>query len=63
MQGIWDDDDGPMIVCFYKQQAEIFSRLSTFEVDMSFKRIRQKDLNEVIFAALIPSQGKSKSNT
>ncbi|KAF1808090.1 hypothetical protein P152DRAFT_256677 [Eremomyces bilateralis CBS 781.70] len=47
-----------MIICFFQQQVKLLFQQDSFEVDMSFKRIRQKDINEIIFANLIPSHGK-----
>jgi len=47
-----------MIICFLKAQAEIFLQQKTFEVDMSYKRIRQKDMNEIIFAGFFREHGK-----
>jgi hypothetical protein len=49
-----------MVLCGYKEQIELLSGLSSFKVDISFKRIRSKDMNEVLFATLLPDQCKSK---
>ena len=48
-----------MVICFYKQQAEILFNQTTFEIDMSYKRIRQKDMNEIVLAKWLPQHGKS----
>jgi hypothetical protein len=49
-----------MIICLFKEQAQLLVKQKTFEVDMSFKRVFEKDINEVIFAAHLFDQGKSK---
>ena len=60
IQSIYQDQNDIMIVCFYKQQAKILMELPSFEVDMSFKRMKTKGLNEVALAAYIPEHGKGK---
>lgn len=52
-----------MVLCGFKQQIELLSRLLSFEVDMSFKRIRAKTMNEVLFATFLPDQCKGKYST
>jgi hypothetical protein len=52
-----------MIICFFKEQAKLLIDQISFEVDMSFKRIRQKDLNEIIFASYLEAHGKSMFQT
>lgn len=47
-----------MIICLHKVQAALFIRRRSFEVDMSFKRLRQDDLKEVTFAAFDESEGR-----
>jgi hypothetical protein len=54
-----NDEEGLMIVCIFKEQAELLLDLDFFEIDMSYKRIGKAGLNEVVFAALIPRHGKS----
>ena len=49
-----------MVICGYKEQIQLLSTLSSFEVDMSYKRLRSKDMNEVLFATFLPDQCKSK---
>ena len=49
-----------MILCAHKEQIELLFTLSSFEVDMSYKRIRSSNLNEVLFATYLPAHGKSK---
>ena len=47
-----------MAFLLYQEQAEVFVRQEYFEVDMSFKRIREKDINEIIFAFFDYKWGK-----
>jgi hypothetical protein len=49
-----------MIVCALKDQLELFISLPTFGVDISYKRLKKGGLNEVLFTAWLPQQGKSK---
>jgi hypothetical protein len=48
-----------MILCAFKEQIKLLATLSSFKVDMSYKRVRQKDLNEVVFTTFLPEHGKS----
>ena len=50
-----------MIICLFKAQAEIFLQQESFEVDMSFKRVRGRVYNEVIFAVYLEKHSKSKN--
>ncbi|WPH03339.1 Hypothetical protein R9X50_00621600 [Acrodontium crateriforme] len=58
IQGLWNDNNGLMIVCFFESAASAFINQKDFEVDMSFKRIRQANLNEIIFARFLGEHGK-----
>lgn len=49
-----------MVFCAFKESINLLSQLQSFEVDMSYKRIRSKDMNEVLFATFMPDQCKSK---
>lgn len=49
-----------MIICGFKEQIQLLNTLNSFEIDMSYKRIREKGMNEVVFATYLPSHGKSK---
>jgi hypothetical protein len=49
-----------MILCAFKEQIQVLQKLTSFEVDMSYKRIREKDMNEVVFATYLHSHAKSK---
>lgn len=48
---------GNAIICFSNQQATRFSRIETFQVDLSFKRV-QKEFNELLFAYFDEDTGK-----
>lgn len=48
-----------MIICFLQAQARHFVKRESFQVDMSFKRIRERDMNEVTFAGLLRDEGTS----
>jgi hypothetical protein len=62
IQEIYHDNENVMIFCFFLQQAEILLNLSSFEVDMSFKRVKTKGLNEVVLASYIVEHGKGMIN-
>jgi hypothetical protein len=49
-----------MILCAFKEQIQVLNKLTSFEVDMSYKRIREKEMNEAVFATYLHSHGKSK---
>lgn len=49
-----------MVICGFKEQIEILAKLQSFEVDMSFKRLHSKRMNEVLFATFLQDQCKSK---
>jgi hypothetical protein len=49
-----------MVLCGYNEQIKLLAGLSLFKVNMSFKRIRSKDMNKVLFAMFLPDQCKSK---
>lgn len=48
---------GKAVICFLNQQATRFSRIETFQVDLSFKRV-QKEFNELLFAYFDEETGK-----
>jgi hypothetical protein len=52
-----------MIICLLREQAELLLTLSSFEIDMSYKRIKSKKMNEVVFATYLSQHGKSKHST
>jgi hypothetical protein len=49
-----------MIICGFRDQISLFKKQKSFEVDMSYKRIREKELNKVIFATYLEAHGKGK---
>ena len=49
-----------MAICFYKQSLEVLATLSSFKVNMTFKRVKDSDINKVVFAAFLPSINKGK---
>ena len=51
-----------MIICASKDQLDLLQSLPSFEVDMCYKRLRKRGLNEVLFAAWLPDVGRSKLN-
>jgi hypothetical protein len=48
-----------MIICGFNEQIQLLGSLDSFEVDISYKRVKG-DFNEVIFATFLPQHGKSK---
>jgi hypothetical protein len=62
IQGVFNHGTaGTIIVCFHRKQAEVLLKQEQIEVDMSFKRVRQKKINEVLIAGWIDSHDKSKT--
>jgi hypothetical protein len=49
-----------MIICFTHDQAVLLSEIDSVEVDMSFKRVKAKEMKEVVFAKYMTSQSKGK---
>lgn len=49
-----------MVFCAFQEAIKLLQRLQSFEVDMSYKRIRSKEMNEVLFATFLPDQCKSQ---
>jgi hypothetical protein len=54
------DPDGPMIICAFDSQAHMLAKSSSYEVDMSYKRVKDKDIKEVVFACYYPELGRSE---
>lgn len=63
MREIYHEGDITIIICILQDQAKLFQSLRSFEVDMSFKRVREGRFNEVIFAVFLEDHGKGKYNT
>ncbi|KAI2757724.1 hypothetical protein CBS147339_2395 [Penicillium roqueforti] len=51
------NEKGAFIFCALNEQLEILASLHSFEVDMSYKRVKGV-FNEVIFATFVPKHGK-----
>ncbi|KAF2180651.1 hypothetical protein K469DRAFT_753326 [Zopfia rhizophila CBS 207.26] len=49
----WDGKN-LIVICFFKTQVEVLSRSKTFQVDMGFKRIKDSNIKEVLFATYQP---------
>ena len=49
-----------MIICLFTEQAHLLTKASSYEVDMSYKRVKDKDMKEVVFASFFPEIGRSK---
>jgi hypothetical protein len=49
-----------MIICMFNGQANLLANADLYEVDMSFKRVKDKDMKEVVFAKFVPQIGRSK---
>ena len=47
-----------MIICGLKEQITLLASLESFEIDMSYKRVRTDGLGEVIFATFLEDHGK-----
>lgn len=58
IQDIWKDSAGLMVICFFREQAKILLAQDSFEVDMSFKRLRMKNTNEITFAVWLENHSK-----
>jgi hypothetical protein len=49
-----------MIICMFNGQANLLAEACSYEVDMSYKRVRDRDMKEVVFAAFFPQIGRGK---
>jgi hypothetical protein len=49
-----------MVICCFQEAAKVLMTLEAFEVDMTFKRVKDSKINEVVFAGFIPIQNKGK---
>ncbi|KFY25698.1 hypothetical protein V491_01634, partial [Pseudogymnoascus sp. VKM F-3775] len=52
------NEENFMAVCFYTEAAKVLLKRDSFELDMTFKRIKASDINEVVFAAFLPELNK-----
>jgi hypothetical protein len=55
------NEDNFMAVCFYTEAAKVLLKRDSFEIDMTFKRVKASEINEVVFAAFLPELNKGKS--
>lgn len=51
-----------MIFCLFREQAEMLIETESYEIDMSYKRVKDPGVNEVVFAKFIEQQSKGKSS-
>ncbi|KAJ5439313.1 uncharacterized protein N7458_010311 [Penicillium daleae] len=58
---IFNDPEGPMIICLFTGQAHLLTKASSYEVDMSYRRVKDKDIKEVVFASFFPSIGRIRT--
>lgn len=49
-----------MVLCGLDSQIQLLKTLTSFEIDMGYKRVRANGLKEVIFATFLKEHGKSK---
>jgi hypothetical protein len=59
VQEIYQNNNQVFIFCILKDQAELLQTLPSVEIDMSYKRVRSKELKELVFAAYLNNQKKS----
>ena len=48
------------MICFFEQQAKILLQQKSFEADMSFKRVRDPNIYEIVMAMFDYKMGKGK---
>ncbi|OJJ78431.1 uncharacterized protein ASPGLDRAFT_182657 [Aspergillus glaucus CBS 516.65] len=58
VQHTFQDNENTLIILAHQAQFKLLQSLKMFEVDMNYKRLRRKDLNEIVFAAFLPLHGK-----
>ncbi|RDW94632.1 hypothetical protein BP5796_00395 [Coleophoma crateriformis] len=58
IQYIYSDSNNFMAICCLKEAIKVLVQLESFEVDMSFKRVQDSEINEVVFAANLPQLNK-----
>ncbi|KAG5299857.1 hypothetical protein I7I50_06618 [Histoplasma capsulatum G186AR] len=47
-----------MIFCAFKEQIKVLVTLKSFEIDMSFKWIQNRHINEIVLATMLSEQNK-----
>jgi hypothetical protein len=50
-----------MIICFYKQQLEVLMQQRWIQCDMAYKRLKNKNEKEIVFAMMNKTNRKSKN--
>lgn len=50
-----------MVICFYKQQLQVFMQQEWFQCDMAFKILKNENGNEIVFAMMNKTNRKSKA--
>jgi len=50
-----------MTVCFYTDAAKELLKRDSFEIDITFERIKDSAINEVVFAAFLPELNKGET--
>lgn len=48
-----------MIICFLKQQIDVFIQQEWFQCDMAYKRLKNRDEREIVFAMMNKVNRKS----
>lgn len=51
-----------MVICCFQEAAQVLLSLESFEVDMTFKRIKDSSINEVVFAGFINDHNKGNES-
>ncbi|KAA8646719.1 uncharacterized protein ATNIH1004_005394 [Aspergillus tanneri] len=57
---VFQDGDTIIIICALDSQLHLLQSVSSFEIDMGWKRLRSNNLKEVVFAIMSRDHGKSK---
>ena len=52
------DADSFFAICGYTESFQLLLRQESFEIDMTFKRVKDSNINEVVFAKFMPEQNK-----
>lgn len=47
-----------MAICCYRKSLEVLATLTSFEVDMTVKRVKDSNINEVVFGAFLTNLNK-----
>ncbi|OJD22190.1 hypothetical protein ACJ73_06466 [Blastomyces percursus] len=58
IQRIYNENNQFMIFCAFKVQLKLLLTLKSFEIDMSFKRIQSRHINEIVLATMLPEDNK-----